>query len=167
MKLGLLTVTGLAVVLAAPTFAQQAPKCDGPQDACQKIMDLAKQYDAAANNNDAAALAAEFTSDALIVQPGPIVSGKEAIAKHYVDTMNMGHWSNHLVTFNEVHVMGNMAWAAGSWKTNGPGPNNTTQQYAGNWSAIYAEEGGGPKLRVLTFNMNPPEQAAASTATNR
>jgi ketosteroid isomerase-like protein len=169
MNLRLVAVAGLAIVFAEPAFAQQSPPCDGPQDVCQQIINLAKQYDAAANNNDAAAFPKFYTADALIVQPGPMVSGQEAIAKHYDANMKAGHWSNHVITFNEVHVKGNMAWAAGSWKTDGPGPNNTTVPYQGNWGAVYGDEGGSLKLRMLTYNMiqSPPEQTTAGAPPNR
>ena len=91
MKIRLLAVAGLAALLASPSFAQQAPKCEGRPDVCQKIVEIGKQYDAAANKGDAAALKALYTSDALILGAAPILAGKDGIAKFYDGNPMMGH----------------------------------------------------------------------------
>jgi hypothetical protein len=72
MKIGLLALAGLAISFAVPTFAQQKAPTLSEQDS-QQISALAKKYDEADNNNDAAALAALFTEDAVIVpETGPV-----------------------------------------------------------------------------------------------
>ena len=50
------------------------------------------------------------------------------------------------------HVAGNMAWAVGSYSVAGPGPNNSTEKYHGNWGAVYVNDGGAWKVRMRTFN---------------
>jgi uncharacterized protein (TIGR02246 family) len=62
---------------------------------------LAKKYDEADNNNDAAALAALFTEDAVIVPETGPVNGREAIEKWYADLFQKVHDSNHVVTVDQ------------------------------------------------------------------
>src|SRR5260370_22385076 len=61
----LLAFVGLAISLALPTFAQQK---DTAADS-EKIRALIKAYDEAVNNHNAAAMAALYTEDAIIVTP--------------------------------------------------------------------------------------------------
>ena len=58
----------LAISFALPTYAQQKDVAD-PQTT-QKILAIFKGIDEAHNNNDAAALAAFYTRDAVFVTPG-------------------------------------------------------------------------------------------------
>ena len=60
-----LTLVGLAISFAFPTFAQQTNTPD-PQ-LRQQLLTLAKKFDDAINKNDAAALAALYTEDAVLV----------------------------------------------------------------------------------------------------
>ena len=73
------SLVGLAISFALPTYAQQKDVAD-PQTT-QKILAIGKAYDEAHNNNDAAAVAALFTRDAVFVTiEGPII-GRQAIQK--------------------------------------------------------------------------------------
>jgi len=66
MKTRLLgALVGLAINFAVPTFAQQKGTVD-PQ-IIEKVNAGAKMYDEASNNNDAAAVAALYTQDAIWV----------------------------------------------------------------------------------------------------
>ena len=68
-------LVGLAISFALPTYAQEKDVAD-PQTT-QKILALGKAFDEAHSDNDAAAVAALFTRDAVIVAPeGPISVGK-------------------------------------------------------------------------------------------
>jgi uncharacterized protein (TIGR02246 family) len=60
-----------------------------------------KKFDEAFNNNDAAALAAFFTEDAVQVTPEGPIYGREAIEKRYADLFKHFHVSNHLNTVDE------------------------------------------------------------------
>ena len=75
----LIALVGLAISFALPTFAQQTNTPD-PQ-IVEQLNAITKKFDEAFNNNDAAALAALFTEDAVLVsRQGPIY-GREAIEK--------------------------------------------------------------------------------------
>jgi uncharacterized protein (TIGR02246 family) len=147
----IVAVVGLAIGLAMPAAAQQPSTCDGPQDACQQIVNSGKQFEAAYNKKDAPGVGAIFTADAVVLGEGPTLSGREAIQKSYGEGFKAG-WTNNSSPVGQVHVAGNMAWAVGSWSATGPGPNNTTQQYHGNWGAVYVNDGGAWKCRMLTWN---------------
>lgn len=102
-------VTGVVLAFAEPAFAQQTPTCDGPQDACQQLMDLTTKYNAAWNKNHATSLAALFTQDAVIVGEIPTVFGREACERAMGDFFKGGGWSNHSVDVLQVHVIGDLA----------------------------------------------------------
>jgi Domain of unknown function (DUF4440) len=71
----LLTLVGLAISFAVPTFAQQKDTVD-PQ-LRETLVALVKEYDETFNKNDAAALAALFTEDAIFVtDAGPLTVGR-------------------------------------------------------------------------------------------
>ena len=71
----------MAISFALPTFAQQT-NTPNPQ-LRQKLLELAKNFEEAWNNNDASALAALFTEDAVLVTGSGPVNGREAIKKYY------------------------------------------------------------------------------------
>jgi len=71
---------GLVIAFALPTYAQQKDLAD-PQTT-QKILALIEALNEAQNNNDAAAVAAFSTRDAVIVtESGPVI-GRQAIQKY-------------------------------------------------------------------------------------
>src|SRR5580704_19146064 len=90
----LITLVGLAIGFAVPAFAQQKDTVD-PQT-IEQIDALAKKFDEAFDNGDAAALASLFTDDAVFVTPGGMIYGREAIEKYWVETFQQEHFSNHL-----------------------------------------------------------------------
>jgi len=76
MKMRLFALVGLAISLALPTFAQEKETVD-PKIIEQLDAD-GKKYDEAINNNDAAAVAALFTEDAVFVTDAGVLSGRWA-----------------------------------------------------------------------------------------
>ena len=86
-------------------------------------------------NNDAAAIAALFTRDAVFVTPeGPITS-RQAIQKYYTDLYQRRHPKNCIskVDGNAVHLIGtagNELWATGEWGETGQGKNGIHQSVA-------------------------------------
>ena len=80
----LVPLTGLAISFALPAYAQQKDVAD-PQTT-QKILAILKAFDETHMNNDAAAVAALFTRDAVHVGPeGPII-GRQALQKWHTDS---------------------------------------------------------------------------------
>jgi uncharacterized protein (TIGR02246 family) len=84
--------------------AQEAAVLIGPNDGCQQIERLGTRFDAAFGK-DAAAAAALFASQAVIMVRGPAVSGRQAIEASYRTAFEKG-WSVHVFRFDQVHVTG-------------------------------------------------------------
>jgi hypothetical protein len=81
MKLRLLlALVGLVFSFALPTFAQQKKNTSvSEQDRQQIEASIVKKLEEACNKNDAAAVAAVFTEDAVQVAPEGLFSGRQAI----------------------------------------------------------------------------------------
>ena len=160
-----LTLVGMAISFAVPTFAQQT---NAPDPQLRQVLDaLDKKNDDAFNKGDAAALAALYTEDAIeVTDQGPIY-GRDAIEKHYSDLFQKIHFTNYIVTAdpNSPHTVGtagNDAWSSGEWSATIRGENFGPIQLKGYWSAIKAREGDVWKTRMLTWNVTPAPAAAAS-----
>ena len=154
-------LAGLASAFTLRALAQSTDTFLTEQDH-QQIDALGSKYVEAFNKNNAAALAALFTDDGLLVGPGSIVSGQAAIEKSYQDTFKGGTQSDQRIQTVELHGLGtDLALAAGQWSNKGPGPDNTVQENHGNWGAVDARVGDTWKIRMLTYNVVPPPPPAA------
>jgi uncharacterized protein (TIGR02246 family) len=153
MKLSLLAAVGLATGISGLALAQgKNGPCTGPEEACQQIARIVKDFDAAFNRQDAAAVAALYTEDAILAPEGPILSGRDAIEKFYAGAFKAG-LSNAVTNTKETHIIGDIAWVVGDWSAMGPGPNHTTQRYHGNWVGLYVHSGGAWKARLDSSNV--------------
>ena len=145
MKIRLaLALVGLAISFAVPAFAQQKDTVD-PQT-IEQIDALAKKFDEAFDNGDAAALASLFTDDAVFVTPGGMMYGREAIEKYWVETFQQGHFSNHLNKADQysphlIGTTGNEVWRTGEWSFALQGKSGDPINLKGFWSAINVREG--------------------------
>ena len=140
----LLTLVGLAIGFALPTFAQQKEPTLSEQDR-QQLGALHKKWSEAENNNDAAALAALFTEDGVFVTDKGPVSGREAIKQWFADDFQEWRHSNHIHKLNSnsariIDTAGNVTLNGElsltvQGKTGGPIP------VKGYWSEIDTREG--------------------------
>ena len=90
---------GLVIAFSLPTYAQQKDLAD-PQTT-QKILALAKAFDEAHSDNNAAAVATLFTRDAVLATTeGPII-GRQAIHKYYTDLYQWWHPKNCMTKVDE------------------------------------------------------------------
>ncbi|HYZ71576.1 MAG TPA: DUF4440 domain-containing protein, partial [Chthoniobacterales bacterium] len=118
-------------------------------------------------NNNAAAIAALFTDNAVFVTDRGPVNGRQAIEKWYTDLFKGWHPKSHITKFDgsAPHLMGTAAnelWATGEWSDTGQGNTGGPIQIKGYWAAIYNREGDDWKLRMLAYNLTPVPAAAAS-----
>ena len=148
----------LAIGFALPTYAQQKDLAD-PQTT-QKILASFKGVDEAHNNNDAAAIAAFYTRDAVFVTPGGTIIGRQAIQKWHTDLYQWWHPKNHIskADGNAYHLIGtagNEAWATGEWSETGQGKHGEHFRIKGYWACIYVREADDWKIRVNIWNTAP------------
>ena len=128
----------------------------GVASAVDESGELHRKLDEAYNKNDAAAVAALFTDDALLVEPGGIFSGRQDIEKRYADTFQR----SPVISFNSgferdyLNAIDNAVWGAGQWTSTFQSQNGAVFAF-GYWSAIYVREGDAWKIRVLTLNEQP------------
>ena len=99
MKIHLVVaLTGLAISIALPALAETT--APDPQQR-EQLLALAKKFEDAWNSNDATALAALFTVDAVLIEASGPVYGREAIEKHYKDLFQNVHFSNNHTMYND------------------------------------------------------------------
>jgi uncharacterized protein (TIGR02246 family) len=145
-----------AISFAWPTFAERTDRPD-PQ-LRQKLVDVIAKHADALNKNDAAAAAACFTEDAvLLVERGP-VNGRKAIEKWYADLSKYMKQSDVVVTIDQdsPHLIGtasNEIWATGGWSSTLKGENFGPVRVKGYWSVIRV--GNDWKIRMLNPNTTP------------
>jgi uncharacterized protein (TIGR02246 family) len=165
MKIRLVVaLAGLAISLALPTFAQQA---NTPDPQLRQVADaLSKKFDDAWNNNDASALAALFTKDAVLVNNTGPIYGRDAIEKMYTDLFKQVHFSNHLGKVDQYspRIIGNERWDTGEWSATiqVQGQKGEPIQLKGYFGCIDIRDGDDWKIRMLTYNTTsaptPPAQ---------
>jgi len=77
----LLNIVGLAIVFTLPAFAQQKDAVD--PKIIEQLQEEDKNFEKAYNKHDAAAIAALFTDEAVLVTPHGTFTGRAAIEKKY------------------------------------------------------------------------------------
>jgi uncharacterized protein (TIGR02246 family) len=167
MKIRLLfALIGLAMSFALPTFAQQA-KTPDPQ-LREKLIAAIKKHTDALDKNDAAAVAANFTEDGILVTPDGPISGRESIEKYYAGLFKQIQLSNNLAPIDDdsPHIIGTAGtemWATGKYSATVKGQNFGPVEAKGYWSVI--REGEDLKIRMLAFNSTPAPAKPSPTTT--
>jgi uncharacterized protein (TIGR02246 family) len=149
-------LAGLLIGLSMPAFAQENGTPD-PQIA-EQLNALEQKFTEAMNNNDAAAVAALFTEDAVLVRPEGPIYGRRAIEKWYGELFRKWRFSDHsakrdpysphLIGTDGKEVWSNGEFALTFQAENGPFITKQT----GYWSSIIVREGDVWKDRMLTYN---------------
>ena len=154
MKIRLLgALAGLALGDAVPAFAQEKDTVD-PQIR-QQLDALSEKYTEAFNKNDAAAIAALFTQDAVEVGPDGPAYGQQAIEKRYAEGFpKWGHPHDHLNTIDRVYTLGKDTCMIIKWSNGG---------HTGWVTTINVHEGDNWLFRITTVNVTPPPAAPAET----
>jgi ketosteroid isomerase-like protein len=162
----LYTILGLAISFAVPAFAQQKDTVD-PQIA-EQLSALSKKTDESYNNGDAAALAALYTEDALLLTNTGPTYGREAIEKHFTDLFKKVHFSNHLDESDQssphiIGTTGNEAWSNGKWSLTSQVKGGDPVERTGYWLEGYRLEDGTWKKRVEAWNVTPASAPQTTT----
>jgi len=165
MKIRLsLTLAGLAIGFAVATFAQQQNTPDPILR--EQVLALAKKIDEAWNSNDAAALAALFTDDAIEVRDTGPIYGRDALQKNWADMYQQVHMSNHISTVDQysphnIGTAGNEVWMNGKYSVTLKGQNFGPVDQKGYWCLILVREGDAWKTRMQIWNVTPAPAAPA------
>ena len=119
--------------------------------ALEQLNTLSMKLDAAVKAQDAGALAALFTQDAVCVTSQGVFSGRHAIEEGLTSGFQSSPTTSHILQTDQLHSVGNEAWSIGQWwrtvqSSGGPMFVN------GYWSAIIVHEGDAWKFRMLTFS---------------
>jgi uncharacterized protein (TIGR02246 family) len=137
----------------------------------EQLIAVAKKFDDAFNNNDAAAVAALYTEDGVeVTDTGPIY-GRKAIEKHWADVFKKGHVSNHIGKADQygAHMIGadgKEVWWNGEWSVTWQGKTGDPIQLNGYWSAIEVLDTDCVwKNKMETWNRTPAPTAAPSPTT--
>jgi ketosteroid isomerase-like protein len=170
----LLTLVGLAIGFALPTFAQQTNTPD--PKVRDELAALNKKFDEAFVNSDAAALAALYTEDGVHVTFNELpFFGREAIQKHFEDEFKKIQFIKYLSNLEEYspHVIGtagNVLWSTGEFDQTYRVEQGNPLRIKGRLLTVLVREGDALKIKVDTFNFaGPPtvaQQADAPPQTN-
>ena len=168
MKTHLLgALVGLAISFILPTFAQQANKPD-PQLREQFLEQFdtdTKKYVEAFNNNDATAVAAFFTEDAVFVTSTGPLHGREAIEKWYAANFKAVHpksysWEEAPNSPRIIGTAANIGYftptiirSEGEWSVTLQAKNGEAIPAKGYSSVIYALEDDDWKIQVDAWNV--------------
>jgi ketosteroid isomerase-like protein len=146
---------GLAISFALPTFAQQKDTPD-PQ-LREKLVAAIKKHTDALDKSDAAAVAANFTEDAVNVEQDGPTFGRAAIEKLWADRFQKVQFSNNIVTPDEysphISADGKLMWATGTWSATIQGKGWGPKDIKGYFTVI--REGDDWKILNLTNNVTP------------
>jgi ketosteroid isomerase-like protein len=168
MKIGLVVVlVGSAIGFALPNFAQQANTPD-PQ-IVQQLHAIGKKSDEAFLKGNAAALAALYTEDAVLVNDTGPVYGRQAIEKYYADMFQTLHYFSHDTRYDPTspHPIGsdgNGVWETGEWSSAiAPrGEDCGPHQLRGYFTSVKVREGDTWKVRMATYNLATAPPATPS-----
>ena len=165
MKTRLFVLAGVAIGFAIPAFAQQK---DAPDPQTFALLDAhGMKYSEAYNNNDAAALAALYTEDAVFITDSGPVYGRQAIGKWFADNFKAVHpksysWEEAPNSPRIIGTAANIGYFAptiirseGEWSVTLQGKNGEAIPAKGYSSVIYAREGDDWKILVDAWNVTP------------
>jgi len=149
----LIVIALVTAVLSAAAAARE--KVMAPASLVQEIESLVKRQTALLMKKDAAALAGLFADDAVYATAsGEIFSGREKIRDYYSKTIPaLGDNFTRESTADEVHALGNYAWALGHGRT----VIRTQEGVADlkdHWVAVYEMVGHEWKVRALSLGEN-------------
>ena len=170
MKIRLVgALVGLAISFVLPTFAQQKDTADPLIR--QQIDALDKKIGEAYSNDGAAAIAALFTEDGVLVTPQGTVYGREAIEKWYADMFLKFHLSDDKTKADQnsphtIGTAGNEIWETGDWTVILQAQNGSPVHLQGHNAFVDIREGDDWKVRMEIFNVTPAPAAKPSPTTS-
>ena len=150
MKTGLvLALIGSAVAFVSTTFPKEKDTVD-PQVA-EQVRALAAKYDEAFNRNDATALGALFSEDAVLSGPHGRHKGRQAIENFHTQQV-FARWqaNNHVTTVDRVVSVSDEVSSSGRWSETVQ--SNGSKNVGGTYSWVLIRDGDSWKIRTATYS---------------
>jgi uncharacterized protein (TIGR02246 family) len=154
------SLVGLAINFALPTYAQQKDLAD--PETIQKFVAMGKAASEAHNNLDAAAFAAFYARNAVFLTPDRPIIGRQAIQKWFTDFFQKSpqHPQNSMgkIDGNALHVIGtdgNTMWATGEYSETVQGKNGEPIPVKSYNFWIFVREGEDWKILVDAWGLTP------------
>ena len=161
-----LTVVLMLLLLgSAPPVAAQKADSASEQALRQSVETICRKWEAAIAKRDPTAVGELFTTDGIFVTPVGVLRDRQQIKTYYEGAFKQG-WNNEVVTLDETHLVGNVAWAFGEYTLSGQGPSEMLYR-AGRWSMVFERDSDGWKIRLLIANVKPPSPASAAPAASK
>jgi uncharacterized protein (TIGR02246 family) len=147
----LLALIPLVISFGVPAFAQQASTAD-PQ-LTQAVQTAVTKFGEALKNKDAAAVAALFTEDGVVVTAKEPVSGQKAIEQFFTKLFEQEQISDLTTTLDQnspvIFNDGKRGWITGVWSATIQPPDKPSVSVKGYFASIVDREGDGVKIRTL------------------
>jgi uncharacterized protein (TIGR02246 family) len=124
----------------------------------QEIRAFVRAYEEGFNRNDATALAALCTEDAVQIGPEGPICGRLAIEQKYVDLFRQSHPTNMICPIDQVSMLGKVSWNSGAWSCTVQGENGPVS-ISGYRLDILVREGDDWKESVSCYNVTPESTA--------
>jgi uncharacterized protein (TIGR02246 family) len=158
----MMTRSSMVLLLCSGVFLLFAPQVKAADITDAELLraanDLAHQYDTNYNRKDAAAMAALYTSDGILVAPsGQIIRGRDALQAYYVKRFASGAHS-HAIQVIEVHVQGDGGYVLSEFSVTAPGANGELREVHGHIVSVCRRDSDGWHLRIVEPSI--PESAA-------
>jgi uncharacterized protein (TIGR02246 family) len=152
-----LIVLALALCLAEPALAQEAP-----QPVVTAVNAANADFVRSWNKQDPAMIAALFTSSALFVAPPGVYVGQPGVQRYYENLFATVHPSADFAhDIDHVEMLSdNLVITSGHWSLSRPA-------LKGFWSAVYEHRSGPWVMRAHTYNITPPAPAPQGTVPAR
>jgi uncharacterized protein (TIGR02246 family) len=157
-KSRIVAILGLAITFASPSFSQQSDVADF--QTTKSFFKSFGAYDQAFNDNDAAAIAAYYTRNAVLLTPEGPIQGREAIQKWYADLFQRVHPKNGVTSkdsmiLHAIGTAGNEVWTTGVFSVTEQGKSGEPIRILSHWLEIYVREGDDWKIRASAHNIAP------------
>jgi len=140
------------------------------QQILQQLEAKRKDYDERVNNNDAAAVAALFTEDAIFVTESGLFYGRQGVENLYAEWFDAPGWhiSDYIgkIDPNSIHFLGTTDYVmlGGKWSETYQVEGEKPFQLQGYWSWIVTRVRDDWKIRLLTYNRIPPPAPTTASA---
>jgi uncharacterized protein (TIGR02246 family) len=169
MKIRLVVaLAGLAIGFILPTFAQQKDTVD--PKIVEQLREEDKNFEEPYNKHDAAAIAALFTDDAVLVTPHGTFTGRAAIEKKYEEEdFETYNGSDMVSTTERITAVGNELHLTRRFRANYQSGDSFIR-IEGKASPVLVLEGDTWKIRSETVDVTKKEvstQSPTPTSSNR